>query len=96
MNNQQKKLKRDQVLDDLDFSLDELTDEIEEEDELSDTLNGSSEEYGDFDDEAAELAYIPCSCHNVQLIIGDGIKDLDEKFKVLLSKCTKDMLENLK
>ena len=87
-----KKLKRDQVLDDLDFSLDELTDEVEEEDELSDTLNGSSEEYGDFEDEAAELAYIPCSCHNVQLIIGDGIKDLDEKYQALLSKCTKDIV----
>jgi hypothetical protein len=87
-----KKLKRDQVLDDLDFSLDELTDEVEEEDELSDTLNGSSEDNGDFEDEAAELAYIPCSCHNVQLIIGDGIKDLDEKYQALLSKCTKDIV----
>ena len=45
-----KKIKRDQVLDDLDFSLDELNDEIEDENELNDTLE-------DFDfDESPELA----------------------------------------
>ena len=45
-----KKIKRYQVLDDLDFSLDELNDEIEDENELNDTLE-------DFDfDESPELA----------------------------------------
>ena len=58
-----KKIKRDQVLDDLDFSLDELNDEIEDENELNDTLESIQE----FDfDESSELAYIPRACHNVQ------------------------------
>jgi hypothetical protein len=38
------------------------------------------------------LAYEHCSCHNLNLVIGDGIDELDSEFVDLLNKVTKDIV----
>ena len=62
---------REQLLNDFNFDIEDLSDEITEIEEDVDA------------DPEPELAYLPCACNNIQLVIKDGLK-LDQKYTSLI------------
>ena len=71
---------REQLLNDFNFDIEDLSDEITE---IEEDVTIEDAEY-DFDaDPEPELAYLPCACNNIQLVIKDGLK-LDQKYTSLI------------
>ncbi len=99
-----KPMKRNEVLLDLTFEdkTEEETEEIIELDnnELETTLAdvGIDDIYGDSLTSAMfskNLAYIPCACHNIQLVLHDGLK-LDAVMLKLIEHVAKDIVNKSK
>ena len=91
-NKKSKALTRDDILGDYDDLIDELTEELDDEENLDDTLeNEELDELFDLDP-SEELAYVHCGCHNVNLVVGDGMDKLNDDFVILLKKVTKDIV----